>query len=178
MSVTEDKIEQERIARQTAIKQVLEVDAEPVAAPEDGSKASAAPKLVAIDQTSDGTIIYRKMKPWEAMDARGRVFQYRPMTSREIEAETDRQFMESQRRQDEAHAAKVQEAIKEAQREQKRLDQKREHEARTGRRAMGKDTISLEEARRRGYLASENASQGKPEWWSPGNPEGIMGGGR
>ena len=171
MSISDDKRELERTARQDAIKKTLESDADSKAEPavaEDGSTVPPA---------SSQPTLSPPLRPWERV-INGRREQYRPMTSREVEAESDRQFMESQRRQDEAHAEKIAAAIREAEREQKRLDQKREQEERTGRRPMGKDTISLEEARRRGYLASENASQGKPEWHSAGNPDGIFCGGR
>ena len=87
--------------------------------------------------------------------------------------------MQSQRRQDEAHAEKVMTAIKETEREQKRLDKQREHEARTGRRPLrDPNRCSLEEAARRGLIGGSGSTNGKPEWWSPGNPDGIMGEGR
>jgi hypothetical protein len=167
MSVTEDKIEQERIARQAAINKALETETEPAGASVEATSADAQPSQPSF---------YPPLAAWERIE-KGRRVQWRPVTTRELEAENDRLFMEAQRRQDKAHADKVQAAVEEAKREQKRLDQKREHERVTGRRPMQKDTCSLDEARRLGYLPSVNEASGKPEWWSEKNPTGQMCGG-
>lgn len=121
----------------------------------------------------------RPLRPYERVNARGMVEQYRPASLREQEQDNDAAFMESQKRQTEEHSKKVKQAERENQQEQKRLDDQRKHEQTTGRRPLrDPNRISLDEARKRGYLQSENESNGMPEYWSPGNPDGILGGGR
>jgi hypothetical protein len=119
------------------------------------------------------------MKPWESLDEKGRLYQHRPLTSAEFQAEEEKAFLKRQFQADQEHAAKVKEAERERAKEQKRLDEKRKHEERTGRRPMAKETISLEEAARRGLIGNGSGeSAGRPAWYSEGNPDGIMCGGR
>lgn len=123
--------------------------------------------------------IYPPLRPWEKIGAFGRREQFRPMTSRELEEETDRMFMESQKRQDEAHAKKVAAYEREQAAEAKAARKRAEHEARTGRRPYDPGRYcSVEEAIRRGYVGTEPSEQRGDEWSSAGNPQGIMGGGR
>lgn len=106
------------------------------------------------------------------------MFQHRPLTAKNARPRRSAQFLKTQWDADQKHAENVEAAEREQEKEQKCLDQKREKERRTGQRPMRTDTIGLEEARRRGYLPSENASSGRPDWYSPGNPDGIFAGGR
>lgn len=120
----------------------------------------------------------RPLYPWEKL-VRGRPEQFRPMTSREISAMDEAAMMQNIRRQDEAFERKVQAAIRERDAEQRDIDKRRQHEEKTGRRPYGeKRFISLDQARREGYLKSENENNGMPEWWSPDNPTGMFAGGR
>ena len=125
------------------------------------------------------SLIWPPLQAWRKAGVFGRRYQFRPMTRVEAEAEDERVFMASQFKQDQAHAAKVEAAVREQETEQKRIDMQREQEERTGRRPYGLDhTCSLEEARRRGFLSSGSDSIGGNEWSSPENPHGLMGGGR
>lgn len=144
MKFKKQRDEEERLERATKIKAHLKKTqpAAPKAEPKTEPKAAQP-------------LLSPTLQPWEKIGAFGRREQFRPMTSRELEQENDRMFMESIQRQDRAHATRVAAAEQELEVEQKAAKKQREHEARTGRRPYEPGRyISLDEARRRGYLDS------------------------
>lgn len=183
MSVKRDAEDMKKVERGRKIRAHLAKTSPPATAKADSKVELGAAKADHKAEPStqprlQESLIYPPLQPWERLNRWGRREQFRPMTSREFDQENDRLFMESQQRQDEAHAKKVAAAVEEQKEEQKRIDKQRAHEQRTGMRPYGRDhTCSLEEARRRGYLGSGTGSSNDNEWSSPGNPQGLMGGG-
>jgi hypothetical protein len=158
MSLSEEKIEQERLARQAAIKAALGPDGK-AQHPAGPTAHPAQPKL------------YPPLKPWERV-TNGRREQYRPLTTSELEAETERHFLRSQFKTDQEHGAKVQAPLREAKREQADTDKRREHERKTRRREYGKERfISLDEARRRNLLSTPADAD---SWSTPNNPRRFV----
>lgn len=171
MKFKKQRDEEERLERAAKIKAHMSkaLPAKADSKADDQAKPKAVP-----------CAIYPPLQPWERLGAFGRREQYRPLTSREVDQENDRLFMESQQRQDAAHAKKIEAAELDQKAEQRRNDKQHEHESRTGKRPYEPGRyVSLEEARRRGFLGSGTAegSNGN-EWSSPGNPHGLMCGGR
>ena len=184
MSITDDQRELEKINRKAAIKKALEV-AEPASTvAKEGDEplnwSADEAKTYQDEPKAQPKAAYcgRPLYPWEVL-VKNRPVQFRPMASREVEAMDEKTMLDNIRRQDEANELRVQAAIRERDKEQADIDKRRAHEEKTGKRPYGeKRFISLDQARREGYLQSENASNGKPEWWSPGNPDGMFAGGR
>jgi hypothetical protein len=178
--------EQDRIEKRNAkIQEMLSAErpetaeGQAGAAPEPSVRRPQTDSEATAESQERRTYYGRPLRDWESLDAKGRPFQHRPLTLREREALDEEVFMESQRRQDEAHAAKVAEAEKEAKAEEKAIAKRAEYEKRTGKRSMQTGLISLERARELGYLQSGNStsSNGRPEWYSENNPTGQMCGG-
>ena len=177
MSVSQDQLEQERIARQAAIKKALAPAAaeEPLDWSSEHSEqgaTKAAPKAT-VEPTPH--VYGQRLRPWEVF-VKNRPVQFRPLTRTEAMEEDEREFMRRQFEQDKAHELKVQAAIKETQREQADMDKRREHEQKTGRREYGKERfITLDEARHRNLLSTP---ADEDSWSTPNNPDGLFCGGR
>ena len=141
MSRKEDRVEVERIAKRNAkIKQLLTegetkkaariaplpVDDEPWKGVDRQEEAASSATAITLNESpsqpaSQPTTYYgRRLRPYERVNARGMVEQFRPPTSREREEDEHAEFMRQQRAQDEAHERKVHAAIREAELEQKR----------------------------------------------------------
>lgn len=144
MKFKKQRDEEERLERATKIKAHLK-KTQPVA-------AKAAPTT---EPKAAQPLLSPPLRPWEKIGAFGRREQFRPMTSRELDEESDRIFMDGQRRQDEAHARKIATYEREQAAEEKAAKKQREHEAKTGKRPYEPGRyISVDEARMRGYLDS------------------------
>lgn len=166
MKFKKQRDEEERLERVTKIEAHLKKTQPAAAKAEPTTEPKAAQPL-----------LVPPLQPWERLNRWGRREQWRPLTSRELDQENDRLFMESQKRQDLAHAKKVAAFEQEQAADEKAAKKQREHEARTGRRPYEAGRyISLKEARRRGYL--DNVDSEDNGWASPGNPDGVLGGGR
>lgn len=144
MKFKKQRDEEERLERATKIKAHLK------------KTQPAAPKAEPTTEPKTAQpLLSPPLQPWEKIGAFGRREQFRPMTSRELEQENDRMFMESIQRQDRVHTKKVATFEQEQAAEEKAAKKQREHEAKTGKRPYEPGRyISLDEARRRGYLDS------------------------
>jgi hypothetical protein len=188
MSFKDDREEAERIARRNAKIQKMLKKAEP-------GIAKAKPDAPKAETTVEPPVqltpalpppapapcrLVPPLRPWEKIGAFGRREQWRPTTRAEQEALQEEHFIKSQRLQDEAHRAKVEAAKREHETESARLTKQREHERRTGLRPMGRDmTCTLDEARRRGYLDSQQVgtsddSSSKPPYNPHDNRGNLM----
>lgn len=177
MKFKKQRDEGERLERVAKIKAHLAAKTSPVTPKADTQAEPQAETTVAPKASS--TRIYPPLRPWEKVGAFGRREQFRRMTARELEQENDRIFMESQKRQDDAHAKRVAAFEREQAAEEKAARKRAEHEARTGTRPYEPGRYcSVDEAIRRGYVGNEPSEQRADEWSSPGNPQGLMGGGR
>ena len=177
MSVSQDQLEQERVARQAAIKKAL-APATAEEPPDWGSEHSeqGATKAAPTATVESTPPVYgQRLRPWEVF-VKNRPVQFRPLTRTEALEENEREFMRRQFEQDKAHESKVQAAMKEAKREQADMDKRRAHEQQTRRREYGKERfIPLDEARRRNLLSTPADAD---SWSTPNNPDGLFCGGR
>ncbi len=97
-----------------------------------------------------------KLHPWERLSVNKRwAVQYRPLTRAEHDAMEDAAFLKKQFNADQAHRERIRRAEQEAEIEQEAALKRAEHETMTGKREYDPGRyMSIEEARRRGYLDS------------------------
>lgn len=174
MGCQEDSAEIERIERRNKrIKELLE--------PESSNVEEEKPAGASVDATSEPAQprLVPALRAWERV-IKGRREQWRPLTEAERLAEDEREWLRSVKKQADEHAKKVEQADRDNRREQKRLDDQRERELRTGKRPLrDPNRISLAEAARRGLIGQSSGSDnnGREEWYSEKNPEGRLCGG-
>jgi hypothetical protein len=175
MKFKKQRDEEERLERAAKIKAHLAKTQ--AGTPKADTKAAGDGSANSAPKASVG--VWPPLRPWQRLNRWGRREQYRPLTSAEHDAVQDEILLKKCFDEDQAYREKVRKAEAEEEAEQKATRKRAEHEARTGMRPYEPGRYcSVEEARRKGYLGGGTDDRTGNDWSSPGNPDGLMGGGR